>query len=273
MEPPAAQPAPLPGASSSLHPRVGLRVSRLEGSGQGQQQPGPLPAPRPACGCRQLLPRSPARVTARSHRGHAARTLCPRASHFDSPLRHNPHLGAHKRKPSGTGSNTLGPAPRRRACRCLRDARKEQPQETPPGRRRRRASSGPGRPATCGGQSARPVVCPQAWATLAWWGGLRYRVAPAAEAWDSLREQRASRRPARPGSRCSRLCRSGGAAAGARGRSVAPARAGLGGGCLQGSRSVRQSPACVTLRSRHTACCGRVGVSDTLCLHPRLPRG
>lgn len=95
----------------------------------------PLPAPRPACGCHQLLPPSPTRVTARSHRGHAARTPCPRASHFDSPLRHNPHLGAHKRKPSGTGSNTLGPAPRRQACRCLRDAGKEQPQETPPGRR------------------------------------------------------------------------------------------------------------------------------------------
>ena len=50
MEPPAARPGPLPSASSSLHPRVGLRVSRLEGSGQGQQQPGPcLPhAPRVA---------------------------------------------------------------------------------------------------------------------------------------------------------------------------------------------------------------------------------
>lgn len=170
----------------SLNPStlgVGLRVSWLEGRVRAAAA-GPLPAPRPACGCRQLLPPSPA--------GH-----CPEPE--DMPPRRPVSQGLLTDLPSDT-TLTSGPQeealrkwvltplvlpPGGEACRCLRDARKEQPQAT------RREGDGAsvqrsGETGHGGGESAGPWTGPQAWATLAWWGGHGATACPAAEAWDSL---------------------------------------------------------------------------------------
>lgn len=169
-------------------------MSRLEGSGQGSSSQAPCLPPRPACKLPvNSYPPAP-RGSCRSHRGHAAQTPCPGPLTLTLPSGHNPHLRAHRGSPQ---EPVLTPwvLPQAASLSLLRDARKEQPQRQLRRERARRASSGPGDRPRVVASPAGPVVCPQAWATLAWWGGLRYRVAPAAEAWDSLREQRASRSP------------------------------------------------------------------------------
>lgn len=101
--------------------------------------------------------------------------------------------GPHKRRPSGTGSYTLGSCPQEVSL----SLPKRSSEATAPGSSARQESAAGRsavrwRPTQAGGQSAHPAVRPQVWATcLVGWGCAAMWLRPA-EAWDWLSEQRVS---------------------------------------------------------------------------------
>ena len=125
MEPSASRPALLPGASYPFSLGWALCVSRLEGSGQGQQQPGPRPPHTPRVATVDSYPPPPRGLLPGAIEDMPSGRRVPGPLALTLPSDQTLTLGPHKRKPSGAGSNTLGPAPRRRACRCLRQTWKQ----------------------------------------------------------------------------------------------------------------------------------------------------
>ena len=112
MEPSASRPALLPGASYPFNLGWALCVSRLEGSGQGQQLgPRPPHTPRVAAGDSYLPPPRGLLPGAIEDMPSGRRVPGPLA--LTLPSDQTLTLWPHKGKPSGAGSNTLGPAPRR----------------------------------------------------------------------------------------------------------------------------------------------------------------
>lgn len=239
MEPPGAQPAPLP----CPHPftlRWACVCPGWKEVVQGQQQPGPLPAPRPAWLPSTPTP-SPAEVTAGATEDMPPRRRVPGPLTLTLPSDTTLTSGAHKEALQelvlAPGSCPQGCDLQKAAKRCTERAA----QATPPGRRAAPSVQRSGEPSHVWWPVCRPgglsaglghpwpggVGCATAWLRR---GGLVQ---------DSLRSS-----GVRPPS--SAEARAAAAVPGLEGprrepRSVAPA-SGLGEGCLQGSPPWQRRP-------------------------------